>query len=47
MYLIYAIIVVIVSLVLVVPTFGLSLIAPFALVNWGYVIGLVATKNDD
>ena len=38
MYLIYTIVVIIASLAFAVPTYGLSLIAPFALLNIAAVI---------
>jgi len=37
-YIIYSIIVVAISLILAIPTYGISLIAPFILVNWVYFI---------
>ena len=45
MYLLYAIVVLIGSLVLLVPTSGLSLIAPFVLVNWMHVLASIHNRD--
>ena len=46
-YILYSLIVVVGSLILAIPTYGISLIAPFLLVNWVHFITSFADSDQE